>query len=111
MAIRNPVEMLPTMKIDADKKNELDLAFTECQAQIVDIRDVETKKFGTKTVMTLKTVDGEQKFNIFLNNYSIEMLCEKFGNDDVNWKGKLVDLKKEKDKQFNNDMIVTFPVD
>jgi hypothetical protein len=108
MAIRNPVEMLPTMKIDADKKNELDLAFKECQAVIVDIRDVETKKFGTKTVMTLESESG--KFNIFLNNYSIEKLCEKFGNDDVNWKGKLVDLKKEKDKQFNNDMIVTFPV-
>lgn len=110
MAIRNPVEMLPTMKIDADKKNELELAFAECQASITDIRDVETKKFGTKTVITLDS-NAKGKFNIFLNNYSIEKLCEKFGNDDVNWKGKLVDLKKEKDKQFNNDMIVTFPVD
>jgi hypothetical protein len=109
MAIRNPVEMLPTMKIDADKKNELDLAFSECQATILEIRDVETKKFGTKTIMTLDS-DEKGKFNIFLNNYSIEKLCEAFGNDDVNWKGKLVNLKKEKDKQFNNDMIVTFPV-
>jgi len=109
MAIRNPVEMLPTMKIDADKKNELDLAFSECQATILEIRDVETKKFGTKTVMTLDS-DEKGKFNIFLNNYSIEKLCEAFGNDDVNWKGKLVNLKKEKDKQFSKDMIDTFPV-
>lgn len=107
MAIRNPVEMLPTMKIDADKKNDLDMPFKECQASIVDIRDVETKKFGTKTVLTL---ENDAKFNIFLNNYSMEKLCNAFGNDDEAWKGKIVDLKKEKDTQFNNDMIVTYPV-
>ena len=109
MTKREPKEILPTMKIDADKDVELDLAFSECQATILEIKDVQTKKFGDKIVMTLENEDLG-KFCIFLNNYSVEKLNEAFGSEDEKWKGKLVDLKQEKDKQFSNDMIVVYPV-
>lgn len=107
MTIREPKKILPTMKVDA--KGESDLSFVECQAEITSVHDVETKKFGKKTVMSLKN-DEQGEFCIFLNNYSNEQIVKAFGNDDVNWIGKLVDLKLEKDKQFDNEMIVTYPV-
>ena len=109
MAIREPNEMLPTMKVEADKNSELDIAFSECQAEIVEVKDVSTKLYGTKTIAILKN-DKLKKFNVFLNNYSIELLVKKFGNNDDNWKGKLVNLKMEKDKVFNKNMIVLKPV-
>jgi len=110
MAIRKPVKLLPTMKIDADPKEKLDLKFEECQAKITDINDVETKKFGTKTKIDLKNEDTDKEFSVFANNYTIENLSRAFGEEDNVWKGKLVNLKMEKDKQFNNDMIVLHPV-
>jgi hypothetical protein len=106
MAIREPKKILPTMKIDS---GENDLKFIECQAEITEVHDVQTKKFGVKTVMNLKNAK-QGEFSIFLNNYSIEKLVAKFGKEDTAWKGKLVNLKKEKDKQFDNEMIVAVPV-
>ena len=106
---REPKEILPTMKVKADDKEEMDLAFQEVQATILSVKDVPTKKFGNKIVMNLEN-DELGKFSIFLNNYSVEKLNEAFGDEDESWIGKLVDLKQEKDKQFDNNMIVTYPV-
>jgi len=109
MTDREPKEILPTMKIDAKKDVELDLAFQKTQAEIIKIKDVQTKKFGEKIVMNLEN-DKLGKFCIFLNNYSVEKLNEAFGKNDESWIGKVVDLKQEKDKQFDNNMIVVYPV-
>lgn len=99
MVVRKANKVYPTMNTET---------FRECQATIEEIKDVETKKFGDKIVAVLS--EGDEVFNVFLNNYSLEKLGEAYGEDDVNWKGKLVDLKLEKDENFNNDMIVLYPV-
>lgn len=109
MTIRNPIEVLPTMKIDCKEASELEIPFRKMQAKITDIKDIETKKFGTKTVVILE--GEEEKFNVFLNNYSLEKLSEAWGNDDKNWKNRFVDLSQEKDKKYNKEMIVLNPVD
>ena len=95
------------MKCEVEK--DTDIEFQEVQAEIKAIKDVHTKKFGDKIVAELYC-DDLGDFSIFLNNYSVEKLVSAFGKNDDKWIGKLVDLKQEKDLQFDNDMIVTYPV-
>lgn len=109
MTIRNPVEVLPTMKIDCKEASDLEIPFKEMQAEITEIKDIETKTYGIKTVVILE--GEEQKFNVFLNNYSLEKLNEAWGNNDKDWKNKFVNLTKDKDKKYNKEMIVLNPVD
>ena len=106
MTKREAKKILPTMKIDA--KNENDLAFKECRATILSVVDVETK-FGDKVIANL---DSEElgEFAVFINNYSMEKLIEAYGNDDKNFIGKVVELAKETDSNFNKEMIVLNPV-
>lgn len=99
MAIRKPSKIYPTMDV---------AGFREVQATIQEIKDVETKKFGLKPVAVLE--EAGEYFNVFLNNYSIEKLSEAYGEDDDDWKSKIVDLKLEKDSVYNKDMIVLHPV-
>ena len=106
MTIREPKEILPTMKITPD--GELDLKFEKCEAVIKKISDIETKKFGEKTIITLEN-EKLKRFNIFANNYTIENLCKKFGNDDEKWINQKVKLELQKEKQYNNEMIVLVP--
>lgn len=107
MAHREPKKILPTMKIEPE--GETDIQAVETQATLKDLRDVPTKKYGIKVVATLVN-DKYGEFQVFVNNYSMERLCEKWGNDDTAWKGKLVDLKIEKDATYDADMIVIHPV-
>lgn len=104
---REAKKLLPTMKVEAEA--ETDLSFKECQAEIKKLSDIQTKKYGIKTIATLQN-DELGEFQVFVNNYSMSNLIEKFGDDDVKWIGKLVDLKQEQDKQFDNEMIVLYPV-
>lgn len=109
MTIRNPVEMLPTMKVNEKKLKDGDILASECEVVLLDVKDVETDSYGLKIV---GIVENEQfgKFQIFLNNFSIEKLVEAFGDEDNNWKGKRISLKVEEDPQFKNEMIVTYPI-
>jgi hypothetical protein len=104
---RQAKKIYPTMKINTSQDN--DIEFEECQCEIVDTKDVESKLYGEKTILVLKDTN-ERVFGIFINNYSMENLINSFGEDDKNWKGKLVDLTKEQDAQFKKDMIVVKPV-
>jgi hypothetical protein len=106
MTERSVKKLVATMKIDA--KGENDLAFVECQADIVSIIDIETK-FGEKVVANLKNAE-QGNFCVFVNNYSMEKLIEAYGTDDKNFVGKIVDLKKEVDNNFGKEMIVLNPV-
>lgn len=106
MTERSVKKLLPTMKIDA--KGENDMSFVECQADIVSFVDVETK-FGDKVIANLQNAE-QGEFCVFVNNYSMEKLIEAYGSDDKNFVGKIVDLKKEVDKNFNKEMIVLCPV-
>lgn len=107
MAKRKPIEMLPTMKVDADNNEELDLKFKACQGEIVNVFDVDTKH-GQKTIATL--ISKKLSFNVFINNPSMINLCEVLGDDDVKWLGQKVELKLEKDEKYDQDMIVIHPV-
>lgn len=78
------------------------------QGEMVDVRDVQTKTYGEKTVATISLKD--KKVNVFLNMVSLNKLIEAFGEDDEQWKGKLVDLTVEKDEIYNSLMIVVNPV-
>jgi len=105
---REKSEIYPTLKISPRGDNELEVKFSkEMQVEIVDLKDVETK-FGSKTVVTV--LAGKNKYNVFLNATSQNALIDKFGNDDENWKGELCNLKKSKNKQFSNEMIVFEPI-
>lgn len=99
MVLRKANAILPTLKATDLKKPR--------QATIESLKDVNTK-FGEKIVMTLQ--DGEETFQIFVNNYSLEKLNDAWGDDDTAYTGKLVDLKQEKDPEFNKEMIVIYPV-
>ncbi len=99
MVLRKANAIIPTLKAS-------ELTETR-QATIEAVKDIETK-FGDKIVMSLN--DSEESFQIFVNNYSLEKLNEAFGTDDADWIGKIVDLKVEKDANFDKDMIVTYPV-
>lgn len=109
MVKREAKKIYPTMKIEADDENELDLAFKECQATIISVQDVKTNKYGDKVSITLENSEIG-RFNIFVNNFSMENLIKAYGDDDKNWTGKIVDLKQESNEAFNNDMIVVYPV-
>lgn len=108
MVKREVKELLPTMKIKADENEELDMPFKECQAEVIFIEDIETKNFGTKTKMTLE--HDNDKFQVFINNASMGKLIEAYGDDDVAWVGKPVNLTKEVDSKYKTEMIVINPV-
>lgn len=107
MTIREPKQLLPTMKLDPTDEN--DLEFKECEATILDIRDIKTS-YGDKVVMSLQNNDDETKFEVFVNNSSITELGKGFGKDDTAWKGKSVKITKDRNKRFKKDMIVLIPV-
>ena len=94
------------MKIEV--KNDTDLAFQEVRATIVQFVDVDTK-FGEKIVAYLNNEELVD-FSTFVNNYSMEKLIEAYGNDDKNFVGNVVELKKETDSNFGKEMIVLNPV-
>ena len=100
--------LFPTMK--ADGKDELDneLAFQECQADIVQISDVETT-FGNKTIVALHN-DDLGDFQVFVNNKSMKNLVEALGEEDKTWIGKVIDLTLEQDEKFKKNMIVLTPI-
>lgn len=96
------------MKIEAE--GEFDLAFKEVQASIVEVRDIETNKYGTKPVATLKDMQTDALFQVFLNNYSMSNLIDAWGDEDNTWKGKLVNVVRRVDERYDAEMIVLTPV-
>jgi len=105
MTQREAKKVFPTMKIEA--KNDDDLSFIECEATVIDTKDVETK-FGKKVVMTLYN-EALNDFDVFVNNYSMEKLINAYGSNDEYFLGKIVSLSKEKDAKYKKDMIVLTP--
>ena len=103
MTIREPTKINPTMKMDATGENTI--PFAEMQAVILKVEDVETK-FGTNTKLVLENQTESLTFEVFVNNFSMQHLCDAYGNDDVNWVGKIVELKKQVDTKYGKEMIV-----
>ena len=93
----------PTMKMDV--KGENDMPFKAIQAVIIKAEDVDTK-YDKKLKLVLENATEELLFEVFVNNFSMQNLCEAFGQEDEKWVGKLVDLKEEVDKKYNKKMIV-----
>ena len=106
--IRKPITILNTMKIDSS--GELAIPFQEMKAVILEIVDLETK-FGDSIKAVLENAEKEMKFNVFINNFSMKNLCDVYGEDDVAWIGKIVEIKKETDTTYNKDMIVLHPIE
>jgi len=104
MTQREIKQIFPTMKIEA---KEGDLAFQVIDAIIGDVKDIETK-FGSKIVCVLNN-EKIGDFQVFLNNYSMEKLITAYGKDDSYFIGKIVSLSKEKDRNFDKNMIVLTP--
>ena len=107
MVIREPKEILPTMKVNP--KSDDDLAFKECQVQIIGTKDIRTK-YGERIALILHETEKDFKFEVFLNERSLREIVSTFGKDDEAWKGKLVSLTSERDPKFNKEMIVVQPV-
>jgi len=105
MTTRKSLEIYPTMKVKTSQDS--DLEFEECQAEVVEVKDIKTT-YGDKVVITLKK--DEKLFDVFVNNVSMKKLVEAYGEEDNSWKGKFVDLKKETDAKYNKEMIVLYPV-
>lgn len=101
-------EIFPTLKILVKEDDDNGVVFKDMQVNIVSITsDVETIH-GKKIVAVVQT--DKQKYSVFVNATSINKLIDAFGEDDELWTGKICNLKKEKDKKFNNQMIVFYPV-
>lgn len=101
MVLRKAKEIFPTMKVTPT--SDEDLGFSEKEGVISKVKDLDTKH-GERIVATVDS--GELKFDIFLNNFSIFNLVEKYGEDDVNWIDKKVKVVKEKNSKFGKEMIV-----
>ena len=100
--------LFPTMKADGKDANENELAFRECQADIVNLTDVATT-YGEKTIVALHN-DDLGDFQVFVNNKSMSNLIESFGEEDKKWIGKIVNLTLEQDEKFKKNMIVLNPL-
>ena len=108
MTIRKAMDIFPTMKIDASGDNSI--PFKEIQCVIVESADVETK-YGINFKVVLNNQESDDlTFDVFVNNFSMQNLIEAFGEDDVQWIGKIVELKKQTDKKYNKEMIVIHAV-
>jgi len=107
LTIREPMKINPTMKMDATGENTI--PFVEMQAVILSVEDVKTK-YGENTKLVLENNKEELTFEVFINNFSMQNLCEAFGKEDTAWVGKIVELKKEVDNKYKKDMIVVHPV-
>lgn len=106
---RKKRELYPTLKIEESAKDDdLSIQFTEEHEKIVfeiiSVTDRPTK-FGDKVILGLQQ-DVDNKFSIFLNAESQNFLIDEFGENDEKWKGKMVKLKKDHNKQFKQDMIL-----
>ena len=100
--------LIPTMKADGNDENENELAFRECQADIILVSDIKTT-YGEKTIIALHNEELDD-FQVFVNNKSMANLTELLGEEDKNWIGKIINLTLEKDENFNKNMIVLNPV-
>lgn len=102
MALRKKNEVVPTLKADDFKAGDTVIA----TAIVNDIKDVETKQYGLKTVIVLENQQDNVKQQVFLNNYSMSNLIDAYGEDDTNWRNKFVSVECQKDKDFNKKMLV-----
>ena len=100
--------LFPTMKADGKDENENELAFKECQADIVQVSDVDTIH-GNKTIIALHN-DELGDFQVFINNKSMNNLVEALGEEDKKWIGKIVNLTLEQDEKFKKNKIVLTPI-
>lgn len=101
-------EILPTLKISVDKEDTNGIEFKEdMQVTFLDVMEQSTK-FGKKAIATIEK-DGK-KYNVFLNTKSINNLIEKYGEESDNWKGRLIELKREKDSYYNKPAIMVYPI-
>jgi hypothetical protein len=101
MVLRKAKEILPTMKVTPT--SDEDLEFFETEGTIDKVKDISTKH-GERAVVT---IDNEKlKFDVFLNNFSMSNLIEKYGPDDTGWIDKKVKVVKEKNSKFGKEMIV-----
>ena len=110
MVQRKKKELLPTLKISVKSDDENGIIFNPSvhkQATILKIEDVETK-FGMKPVATLEFKD--RRMCVFVNNVSMGYLIDAYGEDDKTWIGKIVNLSKETDDNFDKEMIVMRPL-
>lgn len=96
---REKVEVLPTLSIES--------GFTGMEKAIIDVvKDVETKRFGLKTVIEITDEKTKERCGFFLNATSQNNLIDVFGSDDTNWIGNQIKLEVGKDKTYNKKMIV-----
>ena len=102
-------EILPTLKITVENSDENGVVFDKDMQVKINGDIQQTTKYGEKTILTIEDSSGK-KYNLFLNTKSINNLLEAFGEDSENWKGKLANLRKEKDSYYNKDSIVVYGV-
>lgn len=114
MTIREPIDMLPTLKISPQEDDENAVKFEkDMQVTIMSIADVKTA-FKDKMVLVVQDIKAkkdELRYSVFLNARSNNALIKAFGKNDENWVGKICNLKLElSPKPFTNKMIVFHPV-
>jgi hypothetical protein len=97
----------PTLKVT--KSKDTDIIFEKpFQADIRSVKEINTD-YGKKLLINLQNVKN-LLFSVFLNAKSKNLLIEAFGKETEDWKGHLVDLKKETDEKYKKEMIVLYPV-
>lgn len=108
MTERTKKEIYPTLKISVSKSDENGVVFKkDCQCILRDIKDLDTVH-GKKTIATVEI--GDDKFDVFVNNVSMNNLIDEFGSQDSQWLGKICNLVKQTDAKYNKEMIVFIPV-
>jgi len=104
---REKSEIYPTLKVTIEKGDENARLFKDMQVVLESVKDINTKH-GEKVVATV--LAGEERLQVFVNQTSMNALIDAFGDNDENWTGKIINLKKKKDKKYSQEMIVFEPV-
>ena len=108
---RDKIELLPTLRttMPDDGDDNSVVVEDDIQLTVVSVRNIATS-YGEKVIAGLEN-ESLGRVQMFLNSYSINNLIEAFGSDDDFWKGKIVTIKKEKDKKFKKLMLVCYPLE
>lgn len=108
MTKRKKLEILPTLKVEPKKNDELAIKFSEEYATdyiLDDVEDVGTQ-YGDAVKLRLTRRSDETRVSVFVNATSMNNLIDAFGDDDTKWRGKVVKLSKQQSKGYDNEALI-----
>lgn len=108
MVKRKKKEINDTLKAEDFKEGDQPIK----EGSILSVKDIMTKFSKNQELQTVCAIQDKkdgQKWDIFLNNKSLNNLIEGFGDEDDSWLNKHVTIVCEKEPNFKKLMLVVYP--